>query len=80
MVEVRAEMPGQGYFALYCEEGRDVLASSIFCKSLTNGWDFYPETEDQPRLLNCCSLGNLVFKFYLVIDFNSTYLRRLEAY
>lgn len=41
-----------------------------------NSWDSYPEKEKQPRLPDCWSLGQLVFKVLLVY-FN---LRRLEAW
>lgn len=47
--------------------GEGVLAPSIFYKSLANGWDFYPDSDEQPRFSDCCSPGRLVFKFSLLL-------------
>lgn len=44
--------------------GTYVLATSFLNVSLANCWHFFPKKDEQPGLTDCCSHGQLVFKFF----------------
>ena len=65
-----ADLSQQDYLAICNEEGndggggQDLLAPPIFYVSLANGGDLYSKKNEQPRLSDSSSLGQLVSKLF----------------